>query len=611
MGIFRNRAIKAFLAVQIMVLSGCLKTGDNGSTAPPAEERELVTLEQGWNNDERLDFYNTSQGSQLIPYSWFLALEQAGSEALFLADDNIRRLGYIPQQPIAGRNSDGLPIGFVKDDNIEPFLLSKISASRLAAVAGTFQSEYQEWLGLTCAACHISEIELDKHVLRIDGGPPLSDFQSLIEDLSKALQATVENDDKLTRFAKEVLAQGGYSEGEKQRLRQELTPFIAWLDNYIEINYGGLATAYGYGRLDAFGAILNRVTASFTGIAGNATPANAPVSYPFLWNTSQLSWVQWNGSANNHIGRNVGEVSGVFADTVVKTSDPAEMFRSSAKIMNLDRLENLMSQLDSPKWQVPLPPIDQDKAAKGKALFAGNCVSCHGIRDEDGQFPMTNPNPLGKKFIKVNMIKLNHIGTDPLMVRNFVNPALNVDPGVMQSFLPDEYQDAAKVPRAVMLTTVVRNVIGKQVAAFSPPLDQQQLLELAGYHLPEDKGGPAPPNLVAYKARPLNGVWATAPFLHNGSVSSLYQLLLPDTEREMSFDVGGKNFDVKNVGFLSSEAGNRFRFNTLDSAGKPIPGNGNYGHSGNLYTATRAEDEQWRNFTDEERYQLIEYMKTL
>jgi len=120
MGIFRNRTIKAFLAVQIIVLGGCIKTGDNGGTAAPVEKRELVTLEQGWSSDERLDFYNTSQGSQLIPYSWFLALEQAGSEALFLADDNIRRLGYIPQQPIAGRNPDGLPIGFVKATGIHP-----------------------------------------------------------------------------------------------------------------------------------------------------------------------------------------------------------------------------------------------------------------------------------------------------------------------------------------------------------------------------------------------------------------------------------------------------------------------------------------------------------
>jgi mono/diheme cytochrome c family protein len=611
MDFLQNKAIIPFLAVQLFILNGCFKASDNIDTAPLAEKREPVILEQGWSSDERLDFYNTSQGSQLIPYAWFLALEQSDSELLFRIDDNIERLGYIPQQPVAGRNPDGLPVGFVKDDTIEPLLVTKISTSRLPSETGALQSEYREWLGLTCAACHTSEIQLDKHLLRIDGGPPLSDFQSFIEGLSEALQTTVKNDEKLTRFAKKVLAQGGYSEGEKQRLQLELSKFIVWLDNYIEINYGALTTAYGYGRLDAFGAILNQVTTSFTGIASNSAPANAPVSYPYLWNTSQLSWVQWNGSANNHIGRNVGEVSGVFAHTVIKTSDPAEMFLSSAKIINLDRLENLMSQLDSPKWQAPLPPIDQGLAAKGKTLFAKNCVFCHGIRDDDGQFPMTKPNLVGKQFIKINMIALDRIGTDPLMAMNFVTPALNVDPGVVRQFLPDKFQNEAKVPRAVMLSAVVKNVIGKQVLAFSPPLDQQQLLELTGYHLPEDKGGRAPPNLIAYKARPLNGVWATAPYLHNGSVSSLYQLLLPDSRREKSFDVGGKDLDVKNVGFLSSKTGNHFKFNTVDASGMPIPGNGNYGHSGKSHTATRSEDGQWRDFTDDERYQLIEYLKTL
>ena len=194
--------------------------------------------------------------------------------------------------------------------------------------------------------------------------------------------------------------------------------------------------------------LLNRVSASFTGIDSNASPANAPVSYPFLWNASQLSWEQWNGSANNHIGRNVGEVLGVFEHTIVNTPEPLEQFESSAKIVNLDRLENLMSQLDSPKWQAPLPPIDQNKAAKGNNLFARNCAFCHGVRDENGQFPMTAPNPLGKQFIKINMIALDKIGTDPMMAMNFVNPALNVDPGaVIRKFLPAEYQDAAEVPR--------------------------------------------------------------------------------------------------------------------------------------------------------------------
>jgi hypothetical protein len=378
------------------------------------------------------------------------------------------------------------------------------------------------------------------------------------------------------------------------------------------MNYGALSTAYGYGRLDAFGAILNRVSASFTGIDSNASPANAPVSYPFLWNASQLSWVQWNGSANNHIGRNVGEVLGVFGHTIVNTPQPLDQFKSSAKIVNLDRLENLMSQLDSPKWQTPLPPIDQDKARKGKNLFAQNCAFCHGVRDANGQFPMTAPNPLGKQFIRINMIALDKIGTDPMMAMNFVDPALNVDPGaVIRNFLPPQYQNAAEVPRAVVLSIVVRNVVGKQLAAFSPPLDQQQQLELAGYHLPQDKGGPSPPNLVAYKARPLNGIWATAPFLHNGSVRSLYQLLLPDSEREKSFYLGSNDLDVKNVGFKSNPQEDSFQFNTIDKTGQALLGNSNLGHSGKYYTASKREDGTWRNYNDEERMNLIEYMKTL
>ena len=41
-----------------------------------------------------------------------------------------------------------------------------------------------------------------------------------------------------------------------------------------------------------------------------------------------------------------------------------------------------------------------------------------------------------------------------------------------------------------------------------------------------------------YRARPLNGVWATAPYLHNGSVPSLYWMLKPAAERPTQFCVG-------------------------------------------------------------------------
>jgi hypothetical protein len=570
----------------------------------------IVALGQGWNKDEELDFYNTSQGSQLLPYSWFLALEQANNNDLFRDIKNIKYLGYIPQASIPGRNPDGLPIGFVKDDIQEDFLVSGLNATRLSSSSQIRQTSYKEWLGLTCAACHTSEIDYGGKTLRINGGPAQSDFPAFLDNLSKALDATANEDAKLTRFAKKVLAEGGYNETEKQALKAQLAAYIDWLNGYIDINYGKLRTPYGYGRLDAFGAILNRVTSSLLDIPGNGTPADAPVSYPFLWNTSQLDWVQWNGSVSNHIARNIGEVTGVFADTLLKTDNKNERFKSSAKIDNLYRLEQLMARLDSPKWGPPLPAIDQDKAEKGKVIYANNCVGCHSIRDDKGQFPMTQPNVLGKQFIQTHMIGLKEIGTDPLMATNFVDPRFNVDPGQMRPYLDEPFSDALKfpkVPRGAVLRAAGKNIIGTQLAAIQPPVDEKQKLELSGYHLPDER----PPNLKAYKARPLNGIWATAPYMHNGSIANLYQTLLPDTEREASFYVGSKKFDPQKVGFEPNQEGNHFLFKTVDDKGVPIPGNSNKGHSGNSFTKTRGEDGQWGDFTDEERYQLIEYMKTL
>ena len=47
-------------------------------------------LNQGWTEDERNWFYTVSQGSWMVPYSWWLVLEDADSEQLFGRDDAIR-----------------------------------------------------------------------------------------------------------------------------------------------------------------------------------------------------------------------------------------------------------------------------------------------------------------------------------------------------------------------------------------------------------------------------------------------------------------------------------------------------------------------------------------
>ena len=99
-----------------------------------------------------------------------------------------------------------------------------------------------------------------------------------------------------------------------------------------------------------------------------------------------------------------------------------------------------------------------------------------------------------------------------------------------------------------------------------------------------------------YKARPLNGIWATGPFLHNGSVPTLAEMLTKDTERVKEFYVGSWTFDANNVGITSvpEEGGvKHFLFKTT------LKGNANAGH--NFGT----------NLTPEQKKQLIEYVKTL
>ncbi len=107
-----------------------------------------------------------------------------------------------------------------------------------------------------------------------------------------------------------------------------------------------------------------------------------------------------------------------------------------------------------------------------------------------------------------------------------------------------------------------------------------------------------PDVILKYKARPLNGIWATAPYLHNGSVPNLWQLLQKPEDRVTSFYVGSREFDPKHVGFDTTQAPGTTLFRVVKD-GKQIPGNSNAGHT------------YGTGLIDKEKWDLIEYMKTL
>lgn len=113
---------------------------------------------------------------------------------------------------------------------------------------------------------------------------------------------------------------------------------------------------------------------------------------------------------------------------------------------------------------------------------------------------------------------------------------------------------------------------------------------------------------LKYKARPLNGIWATAPYLHNGSVPNLWELLQAPKDRVKSFWVGSRKFDAKRVGFETGRGeagtnGSKFCVNESCDDGpdaKIMLGNSNLGH-----------DYAGGQYTDQQKWDIIEYMKTL
>src|SRR2546423_10343924 len=67
---------------------------------------------QGWTSSERADWYWQSQGSRLVPYKWFLALEQPGGTGKFSDEAFLKQFGHLPASPeYKGR----LPVGFAID----------------------------------------------------------------------------------------------------------------------------------------------------------------------------------------------------------------------------------------------------------------------------------------------------------------------------------------------------------------------------------------------------------------------------------------------------------------------------------------------------------------
>ena len=547
------------------------------SHAAKADKPPAIYLNQGWTPEQRAHFYWGSQGSALLSYDIYLALQLPGSNEFFNSPANTDRVGLLMADPDLKNNPDNLPIGITK--TVVP--------------AGQFAGTY---IGLTCAACHTSEVQYQGKKIRIDGGvAKYFDIETWMAVLADSLNTTLKDQ---TRFQNML-----------QNIQKTKTVDAADLKRRLELDAAqvNMKLKYGFnspfppgpGRMDALGSIHNEVVGIQTGILANTFPLSAPVKPPFLWNAPQSAWVQWSGVADNPLKRNYGETLGVFARYDLTSADPVHgLFDSTTDVKGLIALENLLKQLAPPQWpEATLGKLDQRKVNQGKRLFEENCVECH------ASFPYrwSTPREDGKRMIENSLVPVKIIGTDG---EQFKTNSFDPKPTLQTGKFASMFEGKSMVSFGVMSSVLQNKIILKSLDQAGPFTDAQ-MQEMNGYvSFKRDGSDKTPEN--SYKAAPRDGVWATGPFLHNASVPTIYDLLTPADQRAKTFYVT-REFDPIKLG-LNTEVGTSadYLFDTT------LIGNSNSGHSFEKgFMKTDKPGVIGRELSPKERYAIIEYLKSI
>jgi len=556
-----------------LILAGCTSKPSSPQSSPSASSEIVVWSQNGWSDAERAEYYHLAEGSELTSYELLANLVSVKTGKPFL--DNMERFGFITDAK-SPTNPHGLPVGLTT------------SHSRDNSHTGL------EMVGFNCAACHVGELKYRGKRVRVDGAPSLVDLQSYQVELKESLDATLRDpvkavalaiaivrdlhagespssadassytSDPAVKSAADVAAaptadtnfhsvssQAADAVDTSATLRSQTA--LASVQRVLAVAKSRLAylknakllvdgTEPGPGRVDAFGAARNLL------FPKDAKLMQSPVSFPFIWDVpdttqqrsgTQAIWIHYDGNTNSILERNIGQALGMGAVFDPKT------YESTLRIANLHRLEVLTHKLNAPKWPTDvLGTIDEAKAKAGEKVFSDNCHNCHDN----------------------HLYALTEVGTDPQRASSFGQP----------------------VAGGVAFPIAIKPILdGLKARAFAddgiPPADQVTM----------DANPVIWRATGQYLARPLTGVWATAPYLHNGSIPTLWHLLHP-AERPAKFIVGNREYDPTKLGYATD--GNGWTFDISQ------PGNSNIGHAGDKYGTNLAEDQ---------KAALLEYLKTI
>ena len=646
----------------VLLLGGVGCTGNRlqDKARFPASEAKVIEKPEGLQGGELAEFEHLSEGADIYPYEWIKALKSAtfpdsqGGLTRPFIEDLDEKFGIIPSANL--KNTEGrsfmMPwVGLsVAWSNHRPEQSDAFQETEGEIVRQVEGVKSIRMVGTNCSFCHSGGLEYKNQFYKVDGSPSLANVRGFFLDLSRSTLGVLAKPELATQFLKNLNVKypekrakelnqfflkrlgetthgwvnlGGLSGKltlleakylhDTRRLFEGKQAITESLEKLLRITYGfsetddigELAqrmkflgtlmvgtnprtseTISGYGRTDAFGRIGNLVLRGDEPIG-----YTAPVSLPWIWGLKYMAMIHYNGNTNSVALRNVGQSLGLGAIILNEKLD------STVNLNNLDRLEKLVHKIPVPQWEkvfsgVSELQIKESLLQDGKKVYEQSCQGCH----ESNHF--VGPAGLLREY---KMFPLERVGTDP-------NAA----------------QNAVKAVGTVEFNRSIFNGVGGIKARYyqknqiSP--EQQAVMEYRALRGSEffrdtlngfDRQAEFKNNFgdvqvgTGYKARHLSGVWATAPYLHNGSVPTLWDLLQEPSKRPQIFRAKSRQYDTQKLGFVSQADSDLI--GRVKKCGKDdqtcfdtsISGNHNTGHA---YGTELSDTQKWA---------LLEYLKVL
>ena len=428
----------------------------------------------------------------------------------------------------------------------------------LGIVTGTLEDPFPpfrlEVANISCAACHAGvTYDFAGNPLRSVwlGQPNTSiNFGAFTEDVFRGLRVALENPERLM-----VAVRTLYPDADSRELntiRRYVLPAVtervgkAPAGSVSGFNQGSSGTTNGLGSLKNILGLLPE---------GGDPGERGVVSIPDLAGVTLRSSLLADGSYGPKgtdrfqplQTRDVDDAQRRHLADIISAFTISIMgVEPNLALTNASRVAEIVDFLL--EYEAPPFPgtLDLDRAARGEVLYRESCSSCHGTYN------------VGLRNIRLiaypnRLVPAERIGTDPLRVR-LASPAA--------------------------AAALNRSAIGANV----------EVVPTGGYVAPR-----------------LNGIWATAPYLHNGSVPTLWHLVNPD-RRPARFEVGGHRLDFINVGIAGTIADDgvmRYAADYKPWASPFLYDTAELGHS------NTGHETQFQDLTEEQKWDLLEYLKLL